>query len=232
LVLSGKEIVRGLAKQGFVVFPAARDENRRKQAAQELATEGDVRFLQLDVTSKASAHAAAEEVSKSVGKVDALVNNAGVGETGDKFISQTALDEFHRIFETNVHGVVNVTNAFLPLLHKSDAPRLVTMSTGLASFGLNYINGFPKLPAYTTSKVAVSSIMLHYNAELAKAGDGKFKVNICSPGFTDTEMLLPVFKAQAHSAAVGAAEPIRLATLPADGPTGKFFDENHKELPY
>ena len=219
----GREIARGLAQVGFTVLASARDRQRGARTVAELADDGlDVRFLQLDVTEEPSIFAAADQVAKDFGRLDVLVNNAGIANDRSVLPSLTVLDDMRRVYETNVFGVVAMTNAMLPLLKKSRAARIVNVSSQLASISQQ---AAPNTPlglsmAYASSKAALNSITVHYARELA---DTPIKVNACTPGYCATDLN---DHTGIRTAAQGAKIAIELAVLAADGPTGGFFDEN------
>lgn len=221
----GREIARQLAKKGMTVFIGTRDAERGKQAEAELKAEGlDIRFVQLDVTNEASARAAADTIAKAAGRLDALVNNAGVFIEGQAAPSAVAMDLVRKTYDTNVFGVIIVTQAMLPLLKKSESGCIVNMSSGLGSLTQHSdpkweFSGFNVL-AYNSSKSAVNAITVSFAKELSGT---KIKVNAADPGYVATDM-----NAQSgpRTVAQGASEPVRLATLPEDGPTGGYFSED------
>ena len=219
----GREIARGLAQSGFTVLAAARNRQRGAQAVAELADDGlDVRFQQLDVTDEPSIFAAADRVEQEFGRLDVLVNNAGISADLAVAPSLTALDDVRRVYETNVFGVVAVTNAMLPLLRKSDAARIVNVSSRLGSMAGQTAPNTPLglFLAYSSSKSALNAITVHYARELAET---QIKVNAGTPGLVATD--LNGFKGT-RTPAQGAKVLVELALLASDGPTGGFFDED------
>ena len=220
----GKEIARRLGQMGMTVLLGARDEARGAAAAEELCGEGiDARAVRLDVTDQASIAEAAHLIEADCGHLDVLVNNAGIAaDTGPA--GETSLETLRHTYETNVFGAFAVTKAFLPLLKKSGAGRIVNMSSGLGSLTQNsdpnYEYAFVKPLAYNSSKAALNMITVIFAAELKDTG---IKVNAADPGYTATDL-------NRHSGprtvAQAATEAVRLAALPDDGPTGGFFDEN------
>ncbi|WP_346055777.1 SDR family oxidoreductase [Amycolatopsis dongchuanensis] len=211
----GRETVRRLAAQGWDVFLAARDTERGSAAAAEL----DVRFVQLDVTSDESVTAAVETVKRAVGRLDVLVNNAGVGVPATP-PGDTRVAELRDVFEVNVFGPVRVTNAFLPLLRAAQHPRIVMVSSGMGSFTLANDPRWsglvlPQL-GYPASKAALNMITSQY----ARALDG-VKVNAVEPGYTATDLN---GHAGFQTVAEGADAIVELAGVGPDGPTGGFFD--------
>jgi len=219
----GLETARQLAREGIIVFLGARDEARGLAAAEKLRAEGlDARPLRLDVTDDESVAAAASFLEQSAGRLDILVNNAGIA-IDDGPPSQVSRDALRRTYETNVFGVVRVTQALLPLLRRSDAGRIVNLSSGLGSLTLNSDPTSPfasvKFLAYNSSKSAVNAITIQFAYELR---DTPIKVNAADPGYVATDMNR---NQGVRSVEQGAATPVRLATLPADGPTGGYFND-------
>ena len=220
----GREIARQLGARGAVVLIGARDETRGEEAASALRAEGiDAHWVALDVTSPATIEAAAQRIASEWGKLDILVNNAAVFiDNGPPSELDPAL--LRRTYDTNVFGVVDTIRTLLPLLRKSPAGRIVNMSSGLGSlaqqsdpesafYGINLL-------AYNSSKTAVNAITVAFAKELR---DTSIKVNAADPGYVATDLN----QHQGYrTVEQGAAEPVRLATLPADGPTGGYFDEN------
>lgn len=219
----GLEIARQLAREGVTVFLGARNEDRGRAAAEKLRAEGlDARLLHLDVTDDQSVAAAASFVEKNAGRLDILVNNAGVA-IDDGPPSRVSGDVLRRTYETNVFGLVRVTQAFLPLLRQSDAGRIVNLSSGLGSLTLNRDPTSPfasvKYLAYNSSKTAVNAITIQFAYELRETA---IKVNAADPGYVATDMNR---HQGVRSVEQGAATPVRLATLPPDGPTGGYFND-------
>jgi len=206
----GFAIARGLLDLGLVVYLGARDAARGARAAAGTGA----RFVHLDVTEPASLEAAAERIDREEGVLDILVNNAGiVGPVAPP--SQTPVPDVRETYETNVFGVIAVTNALLPLLRRSRAGRIVNLTSDLGSLTKAADDpAFPQLLAYNTSKAALNAVTVTYANELR--GEG-ILVNAVSPGSVATDQ-------NGHRGILtpeqGAALPIRMATLPADGPTG------------
>ncbi|GAA2696356.1 SDR family NAD(P)-dependent oxidoreductase [Nonomuraea recticatena] len=215
----GRETVRRLAGEGWQVFLAARDRGRGIEAAETLAGEGiEVEFVELDVTSDESVAAAVKAVAERVDRLDVLVNNAGVGGPLLDPADMDA-DTLRVLYEVNVFGQVRVTHAFLPLLRRSQQPRIVMVSSALASLAhagdpARPEHGFLSLD-YASSKAALNMIVSQY----ARALPG-FQVNAADPGNPATDMN---HHTGVHTVGEGAAAIIRLATLDPGGPTGGFF---------
>ena len=220
----GFEIARQLAREEITVFIGARDEERGRAAAEKLQAEGlDARPLRLDVTDDASVAAAASFVEQNAGRLDVLVNNAGVA-IDDGPPSRVSIDALRRTYETNVFGVVRTTQAMLPLLRRSDAGRIVNLSSGLGSLTQNSDPSWEfasvKYLAYNSSKTAVNAITVQFAYELR---DTPIKVNAADPGYVATDMNR---NQGVRSVEQGAATPVRLALLPPDGPTGGYFNDD------
>ena len=212
----GFAIARGLLAQGVaVVYLGARDAARGASAAAALAGAGSgARFVQLDVTDPVSIAAAADRIERAEGVLDILVNNAGiVGPVHPP--SQTSVRDVRETYETNVFGVVAVTNGLLPLLRRSPAGRIVNLTSDLGSLATAAGDpDFPQLLAYNSSKAALNAVTITYANELRAQ---QILVNAVSPGSVATDQ-------NGHRGVLtpdqGATLPIRMATLPADGPTG------------
>jgi|SRR5580658_1664832 NAD(P)-dependent dehydrogenase (short-subunit alcohol dehydrogenase family) len=214
----GRAVVSGLARKGFAVYLAARDKERGAAAAAELAADGDVRFLHLDVTSDTDVRAAAAAVGSEFGHLDVLVNNAGVS-VGYNHPQDETPDNFRFVYETNVFAVVRVTNAFLPLLRKSAAARIVNVTSKRGSIGEpGAWVGQPSM-VYSSSKTALNALTVHYARELAGT---PIKVNGAAPGHVATDF--NGFRGT-RSPQEAAVVVIRLATLDQDGPNGAVFED-------
>ncbi|WP_083650676.1 SDR family oxidoreductase [Corynebacterium sp. CNJ-954] len=216
----GFAIARGLGAAGFRVAVGARDDARRETAVEALRAGGMEAFgVALDVTSDTSVISAAQALEAKVGRLDVLVNNAGIGgrtDDGAQDPTSLDLDVLRTVLETNVYEVVRLTNAMLPLLYASPPPRIVNMSSDMGSLALQ--TG-PQMAAYAPSKTMLNSITAQYARRLA---DTNVVVNAACPGLVATD-----FTSHSGDRAPedGAAIAIRLATLPDDGPRGGFFNE-------
>jgi NAD(P)-dependent dehydrogenase (short-subunit alcohol dehydrogenase family) len=222
----GKEIARQLAAAGLTVYVGSRDAERGQRAVEEIG--GNARLLILDVTDGKSIADAAQQVEN----LDILVNNAGIMVDG-KLAIEADVDSFRRTYETNLFGVVAVTNAFLPALRLSAKPRIVNISSGTGS--LTWSTGpesrFPAVgsgAAYRSSKTALNALTVFYAQALA--GDG-FKVNALAPGLRATDLNSRA-AASDGDPAEGAAGAVRLALLPDDGPTGEFLSWDGTAMPW
>jgi NAD(P)-dependent dehydrogenase (short-subunit alcohol dehydrogenase family) len=221
----GFEVATRLAERSVFVLIGARDETRAREAVDALLAQGfHAAHVLIDVTDDDSIAKAAREIDDRYGHLDILVNNAGIsGGTGGS-PSEITRARMRQVYETNVFGVVAVTNALLPLLRRSAAGRIVNMSSGLGSLTLSSDPASEFGPntylAYQSSKAAVNAITVAYAKELRAAG---IKVNAADPGFTATDFNNHRGYRTVKQAAVVV---VRLATLAADGPTGTFQDEN------
>ena len=219
----GLRVAQELATLGMQVWLGARDKERGQAAAQTLRSQGlDVRFIKLDVTRPNDAISVAKAIDKRSGRLDVLINNAGVA-IDNALASALAPDVLRKTFDTNFFGIVSVTQAALPLLRKSDAGRIVNVSSGLGSLTLqsdpDYEFNHLKLLAYASSKAALNMSTIAFAYDLR---DTPIKVNVADPGFTATD----INQHRGYRSVDQAAQLIaRLATLPADGPSGGFFDE-------
>jgi NAD(P)-dependent dehydrogenase (short-subunit alcohol dehydrogenase family) len=216
----GFAIAQGLGELGFTVAVGARDDDRRAEAVERLRAAGvDAFGVALDVTSTESAIAAAAAIEQTTGRLDVLVNNAGIaGRTdgGAQDPTTLDLDVVRTVLDTNVLGVVRVTNAMLPLLRRAHSPRIVNMSSNMGSLTLQ--TG-PVMAAYAPSKSMLNSVTAQYARALA---DTRVLVNAACPGYVATDF---TGFAAPRTAEQGAAIAIRLATLPDDGLRGGFFDD-------
>lgn len=223
----GFEAARRLVEAGHTVYIGARDPERGRRAAEQLGA----RLLILDVTDDASVEAAARTVRAQAGVLDVLVNNAGVEprlpDNGVPAPADLTADHIREVFETNVFGNVRVTHAFLPLLERSQAPVIVNLSSGLASFARvsepgTPTHGYPGV-AYPASKAAVNMLTVQF----AKAFP-RMRVNAVEPGFTNTDLN---GRTGVQSVAQGAEVIVRMAQIGPDGPTGTYRDV-HGVLPW
>lgn len=231
----GLAAARALAQQGMKVWIGARSEERGREAEAALRAENlDAEFVKLDVADPGSIAAAADHVSKSSGVLDVLVNNAGTQVEmkrgfGDPMRpSEISPEEIAEVFNTNTFGPITTIQAFLPLLRKSAAGRIVNVSSRLGSFGHLTGQDVPafNLLAYSASKAALNMVTVSFAHELR---DTNIKVNSICPGLIASD-LSRSRTADELSRQPGFGKPeegaqviVKCATLPADGPTGKFF---------
>jgi NAD(P)-dependent dehydrogenase (short-subunit alcohol dehydrogenase family) len=236
----GLQIAKELAAKNFTVLVGSRDLARGQEAAKTI--DGDARALQLDVTDQASIAAAVARIRNELGRLDVLINNAAIsntrlrpGQSVEEYVKSTrvsnvSLDEMRAVWETNVFGVVAVTQAMLPLLCKAPAGRIVNVSSGAGSLTRNADPAASHRsifgPVYPASKTALNAITLAMAIELEATG---IKVNAACPGFTKTNLNN---YAGTQTVEEGAREPVRLALLGPDGPTGSFSNATLGPLPW
>jgi NAD(P)-dependent dehydrogenase (short-subunit alcohol dehydrogenase family) len=221
----GFEIARQLGELGNIVLVGARDEVRGKDAASALAELGiEAVPVRLDVTDPVSVADAAGEISQRYGRLDILVNNAGIagGFTGAP--SEATAEDLREVYETNVFGVVTVTNAMLPLLRRSDAGRIVNLATHLASLTLNSDQDsfFARISmiAYQSSKTALNAITVAYAKELRGT---PVKINAANPGLVATDLN---HHQGNRTPAEGAVIAVKLALLDDAGPSGACLSDD------
>lgn len=221
----GFETARQLGKQGITVLIGARDETRGTEAEAKLRGENfDAHFVHLDVQDAATHKAAAQFVEEKFGKLDILINNAGVAlDYLGAGAGEVSLELVRRTFDTNFFGAIAVTQAFLPLVKKSDAGRIVNVSSGLGSLTQNSDPNWEykdvKPLAYNSSKTALNAFTIILADDLK---DTKIKVNSADPGYTATDLN---GNSGTKTVAQGASIITDLATLPEDGATGGYFDD-------
>ena len=221
----GFEIGRQLGKLGFTVVLAARDQAKVDSAAEQLRGEGlDVQGTRLDITDPSTAGEAARWLDERFGRLDVLVNNAGIGPefaTGTR-PSELDLAMLKETYETNVFGAFTVIRALLPLMRKSASARIINQSSTLGSLGVLSDPASPyygnNLVAYNSSKSALNGLTVAFAKDLA--GD-RISVNSVCPGWVKTDM---GSEAAPRSVEQGAAIAVKLATMD-EPPTGKFHDD-------
>jgi len=219
----GFAIAAGLGALGLTVAVGARDQGRRDDAVARLRADGvDAFGVALDVTSDSSVAQAVEDIARRTGRLDVLVNNAGIAGEGPQDPTSLDLDVLRTVVDTNVLGAVRVTNAALPLLERAPAPRIVNVSSNMGSLALR---SGPIMAAYAPSKTLLNSLTVQY----ARRFDGtSILINACCPGYVATDF---TGHQSDRTPEQGAAIAIRLATLPDDGPRGGFFDDDG-EVPW
>ncbi|MBG0568006.1 SDR family oxidoreductase [Actinoplanes aureus] len=223
----GYEIAAGLGTRGYRVAVGARDQARGEAAVKMLHAAGvDAFAVPLDVTSDRSVTEAVDLIERPGGRLDVLVNNAGIsGETGPGWVQDPTtldLDVVREVVDTNVYGVIRVTNAMLPLLRRSASPRIVNISSSVGSLTWQAdpnIEVGPIMAAYSPTKSYLNAITVHYARQFA---DTNILINAACPGLVATDFT----GFQGRPVQEAAATAIRLATLPDGGPTGSFFNDD------
>ncbi len=230
----GFETARQLGKEGITVIAAARNQEKGTKAVEKLKSEGlDVHFLQLDVDKDADIQDAYQFIAEKFGRLDILINNAGIQVESAEWgvnTTTTITDKLLRTtLDTNFFNVVKLTNTLLPLILKSDAGRIVNLSSILGSLTLHNDPSSPiygsKLFAYDTSKTALNAYTIHLAAALSST---PVKINAAHPGWVKTDMGTD---AAPMVVADGAKTSVQLALLDADGPSGKYIHLG-EELPW
>jgi NAD(P)-dependent dehydrogenase (short-subunit alcohol dehydrogenase family) len=217
----GFETARQLGKRGFTVLLGARNATSGTTAADTLKSEGiDAAFVLLDVTDQATIGQAVRLIGEKYGRLDVLINNAGVFLEKGRLPGQLDLQTLRNTFEVNFFGVFAVTTAFLPLLQRSSAGRIVNVSSGQGSLERSSRAGTGRIQlAYNSSKAALNMLTIQFAKELAGT---PIKINSAAPGFTVTDL----------NEGKGSKTPaeasriiVQLATLDENGTTGGFFEE-------
>jgi NAD(P)-dependent dehydrogenase (short-subunit alcohol dehydrogenase family) len=217
----GHEVARQLAAKGFHVFIGARNAKAGRKAAEEIARQrGKATFLQIDVVDNDGVTTAAREFSNVEDHLDVLVNNAGIIVDGDDAILEISDDLFRKTLETNTLGALRVTRAFVPLLRKSKAPRVINVSSGGGQL-TGGADGWA--PAYCISKTALNGVTVQLAAALPK-----FAVNSVCPGWVRTDM---GGENASRSVEEGADTIVWLASQAPQDLNAKFL-RDRKEIPW
>lgn len=223
----GFEVVKQLIDKGYYVYLGTRDLQNGEEAVKQLNSVS-VEAIQIDVSNENSIKAAHEALSKKITALDVLINNAGISGGFPQSALTTDVKVFREVFETNLFGVVLTTQIFLGLLKKSDAPRIVNVTSGLASLTLHSDPSWKyysvKSAVYGPSKSALNGYTIVLAYELR---DTNFKVNAVDPGYTATD-----FNDHRGPGSVedAAARIVKYAIIDENGPTGGFFsDDNNPE---
>lgn len=220
----GLETARQLGAQGVTILLGARDEARGIEAAKTLQAEGiDAHFLHLDVTDPKTHANAAKFITEKFGRLDILINNAGILLDYNVPASAVPVANWRKTFETNVFSLVELTQTLLPLIKKSDAGRIVNLSSILGSLTLNRDPNSPiaASAAFNTSYNASKAALNMFTVQLAnELKETKIKVNAAHPGWVKTDM---GGEAAPMELVDGAKTSVALATLPDDGPTGAYI---------
>lgn len=222
----GLETVKQLSKKGLFVYLGTRDLEKGEAVVKELNENGfqNIKAIAIDVTKPDSILAAKNSIENEQGKLDILINNAGISGTFPQNASDTSITDIQTVFDTNFFGVISVTQVFLELLKKSDSPRISNITSGLGSLTLHNNPNWKyydfKSASYGTSKAALNaySIVLAYDLK-----DSSFKVNVIDPGYTATDFN--------HHSGPGTVESaasfiIKHTLTDENGPTGKFFSND------
>lgn len=226
----GFETTRRLIKEGYYVYLGCRDLQKGKQAVSQLKSEGldNVEPVVIDVNNRVSVNEAREFLSTRISSLNVLINNAGIAGGFPQNVLETDVTVYRDVFDTNLFGVIEVTQAFMDLLRKAEEPRIVNVTSGLASLSLHSDPSWKyfsiKPVAYLASKAALNGYTIALAYELK---DTSFKINAVDPGYTATD-----FNHHSGPGTVeeAAARVVKAATLGIDGPTGQFYsDDNSPE---
>lgn len=219
----GFEVARQLGRRGCTVLVGARDKKRGEEAAAKLAAEDlDARYIDIDVTVPATVAAAADRIAGEFGRLDILINNAGIAVQGDGPPATSGIPGIEQTLRVNFIGAVAVSQALLPLLRKAPSARIVNVSSGLGSLTKNgnpalYFSGLQYF-GYSASKAALNMLTVQLAYEL---GDTAIKVNSAEPGYTATDLNQ---HRGPQTVEEGSEEIVRLALLGDDGPSGTCSD--------
>jgi len=222
----GLETAKQLSEKGLFVYLGSRDLAKGEAIVKELNEQGfsNIKAIEIDVTNSESIYAAKNIVEKEQGKLDILINNAGILGTQPQTAIETPVDNIKEVFETNFFGIINVTQAFLDLLKKSDSPRISNITSGLGSLTLHSDPSWKyyqvKNAAYGPSKTALNAYTIVLAYELK---DSNFKVNAIDPGYTATDFN--------HHSGPGSIESaasfiIKHTLTKDDAPTGQFYSND------
>ena len=222
----GLETAKQLSQKGLFVYLGSRDLTKGETIVKELAQPGfnNIKAIEIDVTNPESILEAKDIVEKEQGKLDILINNAGILGPQPQTATETSVEKIKEVFETNFFGVINVTQVFLDLLKKSDRPRISNITSGLGSLTLhsdpNWKYYHVKAAAYGPSKSALNAYTIVLAYELK---DSNFKVNVIDPGYTATD-----FNAHSGPGSVESAASfiIKHTLTDENGPTGQFFSND------
>ena len=215
----GREIVRQLTERGITTILGSRDEEKGRAAAEVM--EGDVRVRQLDVTDEKGIQNLARDIEEEFGRLDVLVNNAGISmDRGQRGVNAD-LDVVRETLEMNLFGAWRLCEAFVPLMQRNRYGRIVNVSSGMGA--LNDMGGGS--PAYRVSKTSLNAFTRILASELRGTG---ILVNSVCPGWVQTDMGGP---GASRTVEEGVDTPVWAATLPNNGPTGGFF-RDRRQIPW
>ena len=220
----GFETAKQLAQSGYFVYLGSRNKAKGFEALDKLKALGtnNADCIEIDVTNIDSIKSARKELESKTQQLDVLINNAGIGGGQPQNISTYEIENLRKVFETNFFGAVQTTQQFIPLLKKSNEPRIVNVSSELGSLAVhnNTQNGnYQIYDAYSITKTALNAFTVMLANEFR---DSSFKINSVTPGYTATD--LNHFKGT-QTVAQAAKVIVKYATMDNDGPSGKFLNE-------
>ena len=221
----GFETTKQLAQAGYFVYLGSRDKIEGLEALKKLKALGlnNVDCIEIDVTNIDSIKSARKELEGKINQLDVLINNAGIGGGQDQNLSTGKIENLRKVFDTNFFGAVQTTQEFIPLLKKSNEPRIVNVSSGLGSLAVHSSTQNPNYAiydAYSCSKTALNAFTVMLANEFR---DTNFKINSVTPGYTATDLNQ---HQGTQTLAQGAKAIVKYATVDNDGPTGKFLKED------
>jgi NAD(P)-dependent dehydrogenase (short-subunit alcohol dehydrogenase family) len=222
----GLETAKQLSKKGLFVYLGTRNLEKGEILVTELNNNGfqNIKAIHIDVSIPETILAAKNIVEREQGKLDVLINNAGISGSYPQNASNTAISEIQKVFDINFFGVINVTQTFLELLKKSESPRISNITSGLGSLTLhsdpNWENYAVKLASYGPSKTALNAYTIVLAYELREL---PFKVNVIDPGYTATD-----FNQHSGPGTVESAAKfiVKHTITDYNAPTGKFFSND------
>ncbi|WP_420572610.1 SDR family oxidoreductase [Kordia sp.] len=221
----GFETAKTLLEKGYIVILGVRDEKKGQHAVHQLQNV-NARYVVIDVTDEKSISLAEQYIHDNFGKLDVLVNNAGIWIDFGVPMLEVSIKDIETTLKVNTVGVIAVIKEFIPLLKKSESGNIINVSSGLASLNQNSDPTYEyydyKSLAYSTSKSALNMVTILFSYELKAAN---IKVNAADPGYCATDLN---GKTGPRTPQQGSKIIVKLATLPSNGPTGGFFDENDK----
>jgi NAD(P)-dependent dehydrogenase (short-subunit alcohol dehydrogenase family) len=221
----GLETAKQLSRKGMFVYLGSRDISKGNAVVNELAKNGfkNIKAVEIDITNLNTILSARELIGKEQGRLDILINNAGISGIVPQNAIETSVEHYEEVFDVNLYGTVRVTQSFLELLKKSEEPRIINVSTSVGSLSLQSnpewsAYDYGKYAIYASSKAAMNMYTVHLAYELK---DTTFKINAVCPGYTKTDFT----NYNGGDVEVEGARIVKYALIDQDGPTGKFFSE-------
>lgn len=221
----GLETAKQLSQKGLFVYLGSRDIERGRSVVKELINQGfeNMKAIEIDVIKPDTILAAREIIEEEQGRLDILINNAGISGSVPQNARETGVDEFKKVMEVNLYGVVRTTQAFLDLLRNSEQPRIVNVSTSVGSLSMQSNPDWPaydyaKYAVYASSKSAMNMYTVHLAYELRNTA---FKINAVCPGYTKTDFTNHV----GGEVETAGNRIVKYALIDQNGPTGRFFSE-------
>jgi NAD(P)-dependent dehydrogenase (short-subunit alcohol dehydrogenase family) len=221
----GLETAKQLSKKGLFIYLGSRDIENGNAVVKELSEIGfqNIQAIEIDVTKPETILSAKNTLKKEQGKLDILINNAGISGIVPQNAIETSVENYDQVFDVNLYGVVRVTQSFLELLKESAEPRIVNVSTSVGSLSLQSNPNWPayhygKYAIYASSKAAMNMYTVHLAYELRETA---FKINAVCPGYTKTDFT----NHNGGEVEEAGKRIIKYALVDQNGPTGKFFSE-------